>query len=179
MDRMSALPRARGLTLIEMLAVLFIAALVLTTAAPAMRDVMHRVQVGVAAGRLLSAINLARTEAVLRGMPITLCPAAIGQGGGAACTGRFAEGWVIAARAGSDAVLHTFAGVPRGFSVRNSADTRDADRAINFLPNGTSRSNQTLMVCPPPGSAVKPHAVVINIAGRARLQERSSPCAGA
>ena len=144
-----------------------------------MRAVVHRVQVNVESLRLLSAINLARTEAVLRSAPVTLCPSRFNAGGAPDCGGRYADGWIIQARSGALETLHAFTGVPRGFSVRNSADTRDADRAINFLPNGTSHSNQTLMVCPPRGSAVASRAVVINIVGRARVQQGGGPCLGA
>ncbi len=187
MDRMSALPRSRGFTLIELLVVMLIAALSLAAAAPLMTSVLHRVRVGVESTRLLSAINLARSEAVLRSVPVTLCPSLIAHSGEASCAGDYAQGWMIFANvdrdrsvdAGSDEVLHIFSGVPHGFSVRNGAGTGYAERAINFLPDGTSRSNQTLMVCPPAGSAIAPRAVVINIAGRARLHEGDAPCAGA
>lgn len=187
MDRKSALPRARGLTLIEMLVVMLVAALALAAAGPVMTDVFHRARVGAESVRLLSAINLARSEAVLRGSPVTLCPSPVARTGEAACAGAYAGGWMIFANAdrdrevdaGSDEVLHVFSGVSRGFSVRNSAGTRAAERAVNFLPDGTSRSNQTLRVCPPDGSQVAPRSVVLSIAGRARLEEGGEPCAGA
>ena len=179
MDRMSASAHEQGVTLIELLVVMLIASLALVTAVPLMREVVHRVQVNVESLRLLSAINLARTEAVLRSAPVTLCPSQLVAGGASSCAGRYADGWIIQARTGARETLHAFGGVPRGFSVRNSADTRDAYRAINFLPDGTSRSNQTLRVCPPLGSEVSSLAVVVNIVGRARLEERGGPCFGA
>jgi len=184
---MSALPGWRGFTLVELLVVLLIAALLLTVATPLMTEVVSRARVGAESTRLLSAINLARSEAVLRDIPVTLCPSTVAHGGQAVCAGHYAQGWMIFANADRDRsadeeydeLLHVFAGVPSGFSVRNSAGTRNADRSISFLPDGTSHSNQTLLVCPPAGSAVAPRGVVINIAGRARLQEGSTPCVDA
>ncbi|NND66494.1 MAG: type II transport protein [Halioglobus sp.] len=186
MDRMFAVSGWRGFTLVEMLVVLLVAALTLAVAAPLLTNIALRARVGVEATRLLLAINLARSEAVLRGTRVTLCPSSVARDGEATCAGHFAQGWMIFANADRDVsadaerdeLLHVFPAVPSGFSVRNMAGTRNADRSINFLPDGTSHSNQTLMVCPPAGSAVTPRGVVISIAGRARLREGNAPCMG-
>lgn len=186
MDRTSALTRKRGFTLVELLVVLLIAALSLALAAPLLTEVLHRARIGAESARLLSAINLARSEAVLRSTPVTLCPSPSSRTAATSCAGDYAGGWMIFANPDrdrdvdtpGDEVLHVFSAAPRGFSVRNGAGTRAADRAIDFLPDGTSHSNRTLLVCPPAGSAAAPRAVVINIVGRARLREGGDACRG-
>ena len=47
------------------------------------------------AHRLLGAINLARSEAVLRNRPVSLCPSEISRTGVAQCSGNYAGGWLV------------------------------------------------------------------------------------
>jgi hypothetical protein len=96
----------------------------------------------------------------------------------------FADGWIVFANAdrdkivdaGTDEVLRIFEGLPAGFLLTNRTGTRDAFELINYLPDGSSHSNRTLMFCPPQQSVVQSLSIVMNIVGRARLVEGWGVC---
>lgn len=64
----------RGFTLVELLTVLAIATVVLGLAIPNMRGLLQSQQVSAAANDLLASINLARSEAIMRGRRVDLVP---------------------------------------------------------------------------------------------------------
>ncbi|WP_354669907.1 GspH/FimT family protein [Janthinobacterium sp. SUN118] len=71
-------PRRAGHTLLELLAVLSIAALLAAAALPSLRHLLERQQVRVAATDLFSAIELTRAQAMARGQRVLLMPAGSG-----------------------------------------------------------------------------------------------------
>jgi type IV fimbrial biogenesis protein FimT len=64
--------RQGGLTLIELLVVLSIAVILMALAAPSFNETLRRNRIETAANGLLSALNFARTEAIRRGVSITV-----------------------------------------------------------------------------------------------------------
>lgn len=184
MDRMSPCIPARGFTLIELMIVLVVLATLLSVGAPLMQGQLHSNSLRAESGRFLQAINLARSEAVMRNLPVSICPSAMATTGIPECNGVFADGWMVFANAdkdkivdaGADEVLRVFEGLPAGFRLTNRAGTRDAFELINYLPDGSSHSNRTLMFCPPQQSVVQSLSIVMNIVGRARLVEGWGEC---
>ena len=67
----------RGFTLIELLLVLSVLAVIATIAAPSMRSLLQVNYLRLESGRLLTALNLARSEAIMRNEPVSLCPSAM------------------------------------------------------------------------------------------------------
>jgi Tfp pilus assembly protein FimT len=104
--------------------------------------------------------------------------------GEAVCSGTYAEGWIVFSNVDkdkvidvdSDQVLQVFEGLPRGYQLTNRKGTRAAFELINFLPDGSSRSNRTLLICPPQHALAQSLSVVINIVGRARLVKEWGEC---
>lgn len=184
MDRKSPRGPARGLTLIELMIVLVLLAITLSMGAPLMQDLMQSNRLRAESSRFLGAINLARSEAVMRNQPVSLCPSTMALTGEAKCSGTYADGWIVFANAdkdkvvdgGTDEVLRVFEGLPAGYRLTNRAGTIPAFELINYLPDGSSHSNRTLLFCTPPRAPVKSLSVVINIVGRARLAEGWGEC---
>ncbi len=58
--------RARGLTMVEMMVVVAIAAVILTLTAPSMRDFLARQRVAAINAELVTDLQLARSEAIAR-----------------------------------------------------------------------------------------------------------------
>ncbi len=84
----------RGFTLIELMVTVAIAGIFATLAAPAMTSLIRNNRVQTEASSLVSDLQLARNEAIKRGSPVAVCPAAAG---GASCltTNTWQNGWII------------------------------------------------------------------------------------
>lgn len=191
MDRMSSEPvrnnlKYRGLTLIELMITLVILAVTATMATPAMQRLLQGNRLRTETTRLLDAVNLARSEAVMRNTPVSLCPSVMASSGIPACTSSYAQGWMVFANrdrdsvfdADSDEVIRAFGAIPAGYSLTNMAGTRPAGDLITYLPDGSSRLNRSLLFCPPASRMVEPRAVVINRVGRARISVGEGLCPG-
>jgi Tfp pilus assembly protein FimT len=132
----------------------------------------------------MGAINLARSEAILRNSPVSLCPSRMFRTGIPDCDGTYADGWLVFSNrdrdrtvdAGVDEVLQVFPPLPPGYAVTNRAGTRPVTDTISYLPDGSSRANTTLLLCTPPGVDVEPLGIVVNIAGRPRLARGWGQC---
>ncbi len=184
MDRTSLQGLGRGFTLIEMMIVLVLIATLLSIGAPMMQRQLAGTRLHTESSRFLAAINLARSEAVMRNHPVSICPSAMARTGIPECSGIYAGGWIVFANAdrdkvvdsGTDAVLRVFEGLPDGYQLTNRSGSRDAFELINYLPDGTSHSTRTLMFCPPQQLGVPSLSIVMNIVGRARLVEGWGQC---
>lgn len=184
MERMSRKFAYRGLTLVELMITLVILSVTVTMATPAMQQLVQGSRLRTETSRLLHAINLARSEAVFRNTPVSLCPSAMATSGMPDCGGELADGWIVFTNrnrdtvvdAGSDEVLGAFESVPPGYRLTNLAGTRAADELITYLPDGSSRRNLSLLICPPAGHRARPWSVVLNTVGRARAARDEGRC---
>jgi type IV fimbrial biogenesis protein FimT len=80
-------------TLIELLVALGVLIIVLTIAVPSFRDLIDYTRLTTATNSLIASANLARAEAVKRGVPVSLCASA----DGASCSGSkdWSQGWIL------------------------------------------------------------------------------------
>ena len=182
MDRMfQTTGRAPGFSLLELLLVLAILTLSATQVLPGMNRWRDSMSLRMAADHWLAGLNRARSEAVARGVAVSLCPASSQQ---AMCGDDYSRGWFMftdLARDGHfdaevDDLLEQAGALPDGFTVSNRAGTRVAGDSIRYLPDGSSRRSLTHLYCAPPGRALPPVAVVLNHVGRARLERGEGQC---
>ena len=88
---MTARPMQRGFTLSETLAVLAVAGIGLSLAAPSLKSLSGRNQQAVSVNQLVSTMHLARSEAVMRNARVAVCASATGE----SCDGRaWEDGWI-------------------------------------------------------------------------------------
>ena len=87
------LRRGAGLTLVELLVVLAIAAILLSSGVPSFVRLVHSVQLSMASNAFLSSLRLARSEAQRRGGRVAVCKSANGE----SCTssGGWEQGWIV------------------------------------------------------------------------------------
>jgi prepilin-type N-terminal cleavage/methylation domain-containing protein len=150
--------RQAGFTLVEMMFTVFVMAVLLGIGVPNFRDFIRNSRMSAQANDLLSGVNLARSEAVKRRTPVTLCA-----GTAAACnaTGNFRDGWVVFADENGngvinpgDVLLHDHGAMPDGFVTRvmQTSDAEDEDfedldysssatRYVSFAQTGFRRMN--------------------------------------
>ena len=177
LERMPFYCRAIGLTLIELMLVLALIATALSLSAPVMQDLLQGNRLRSESIRFLRTINFARSEAVMRNGPVSICPSVMAVTGKAQCSGTYADGWIVFTNAdkdkvvdaGIDQVLRVFEGLPVGYQLTNRSGTKAAFRLINYLPSGAAHNNLTLLFCSFVDTNVQSLSIVINIVGRARL----------
>jgi type IV fimbrial biogenesis protein FimT len=86
----------QGFTLIELIVVVAVAAIVLTTSAPSFRDIIRNNRLAAQSNQMVTALNLARSEAIKRGVRVTLCKTANPKDSAPTCTtsGDWRQGWI-------------------------------------------------------------------------------------
>lgn len=184
MCRFTSHKKTTGFTLIELMTVGAVLAITLSIAVPGMQRTISNTRLRAEASRLLSALALARSEAIGRNGLVSVCPSAFGSDGIARCSKSYADGWIVFSNRdkdrvvdkGSDEIIRVFSGLPSGYSLTNKAGTIDAHELISYYPDGSSRKNRTLMICPTTGQHVPSWSVVMNMVGRARIAKGWGEC---
>jgi len=187
--------RQKGFTLLELIAAITILAILATLLAPGFRDVIRSNRLSSAANSFLSALNLARSEAVKLNAPVMICKSDVdntASGQLASCTtdGGFEQGWVVFRDADGDGkinaaedVLRVQNALPGETELTSDDSNKDLDDLVRYLGNGRTRSinglsqNGCLELTDAPGEAnERNRRVLINTIGRARVEE--GKCSG-
>lgn len=130
--------RQGGLTLIELLVVLSIAVILMAIAAPSFNETLRRNRIETAANSLLSALNFARTEAIRRGVSVT-----VRKNGTQWEEGYFA--FVDTNGNGSqdtgEALLRRWDALPAGYTLRTNSS--NFANYILYNPRGEIANNST------------------------------------
>jgi type IV fimbrial biogenesis protein FimT len=162
----------------ELMVALAIAALLTSLAVPGFAGLRRSAGLSSAANELLWALHMARSSAVLRGLPVAVCLTGDDQTCLAAPDVP-AVGWLVFLPEGQATVtrpgpvgtlLHSFH-LPAGLAV---SGTRPA---VTFWPVSRASSTSTFDLCD-----VRAHgpgrSIVVSQTGRARVAAEAAPCAG-
>lgn len=170
----------RGFTLVELLVGLGIGAILLAIALPGYAYLVKANRLAAVTNDLMTALQLARSEAVKRAIRVTVCKTADAENPAPACdTGAaWHEGWLVFVDGGArgvvdvnDQVLRVQPGSHRTVSITANATY---SHYISYRPDGTSQGsgglpNGTLQIC----ADGDRRDIVINHTGRPRLQSGS------
>ena len=135
---------ARGLTLIELMVVLAILAIVVTMAVPSFKSLISMTQLRTATSHLVGVLNLARSEAIKRGWPVTVCKSADVAAAAPSCDEGAAwhDGWLVfvdynqnGIKDADDASLRV--GAPESGRIMMTADNNFSDY-LTYMPDGAS-----------------------------------------
>jgi type IV fimbrial biogenesis protein FimT len=148
--------RSSGFTLLELLAALTIAAILLAIATPSFSEFRLNARITSAANDLLAAVQHARTEAAKRQQPVSLCVLQNPVGEQPACAGESleqlaAQGWLVfvdpnrdCARAAADPVINITSRVGADDGLTSQA----TGGCISFAPNGfLLQANTGFVLC--------------------------------
>lgn len=137
------LKKQLGLTLVELMVTITIAAVLLALGVPTMREGLDRNNINKAARDMRTTLSLARDAALTRGVPVRLCPSA----DQATCGGTYNDGWLIHLNPNSDAVLDANEEVLRAFEgVSNRVDIVASGNA-GFTTRGYATAAVTFTFC--------------------------------
>lgn len=173
---------SRGFTLIELMVTLTVAAILLTVAVPSYREFIQSTRLSTQVNLLLSDLNVARSEAVKRRTPVTLCKSATQS----ACSsnGGYEQGWIIFTdhnRDGEvdagDIILRTQGASGSDLTIRGKSPIQNR---ISFFDSGNVSTSGSIIFCDSRIQAFstdrnKARAIVISQPGRFRTIAGSDP----
>jgi type IV fimbrial biogenesis protein FimT len=180
-------PSAPGFTLIELVVTVAVAAILLTLGLPSFSDMIRDNRLAGHSNRFLSALNIARSEAIKRGQQVTVCKANT-EVPEPYCGGPgWESGWMVFVDKNEDGVVddnqdivRVFEALPTGFTLRLPNSNHNIDRWIAYKSTGAARGNGglatgTFSLCQ--GSdAIHARSIIINSIGRARIEKGTDSC---
>ncbi len=175
MSHRSSLSRHLGVTLVELLIVLSIAAIVLTLGVSGFQGLIAHTRMTNAANGLIAHLQFARSEAVKRGADVSVCPSANGAACVVANPSVWQIGYVVAILDGNSPpnvttlLRRVDAEEMRGLTISSGGRMR-----FTFQGDGTAGgTNGTLTICDSGDSSNK-RAVLVSKIGRVRVSDYGS-----
>lgn len=159
----------KGFTLIEMMVTVAIAAILLTVAVPGFQAFIANNRLSTQANAFVTALQLARSEAIKRNLNVTVCQS--GDEQNCNTTNGFEQGWIVFVdqdnpntRDNGEAIILANQGMPQGMSLTGGRT------AISYRADGTVApfNNITLQLCQQGNGNGR--NIVINITGRIRVE---------
>lgn len=164
---------SKGFSLLELMITLSITAILMSVGVPAYQSVMTQSRLTAQANELVTSLHYARSEAVKRGVRVTICPS----NGGANCTiNAWENGWLVFSDSdgsgsinGADEVLRVFPALPGstlgdGGSFSNGLSYRSNGRGEKI---GGALVIGTFTLC----SNNQGRTITLNITGRPRVNK--------
>lgn len=141
----------RGYTLIELLVTLSIAVILMTVAIPGLQDFMRASRLSSVAMDQMGALNMARSEAIKRGMTISLCATPMDTDpSDNTCTGGWAGGMMAfidlngnGGKDGGETLVKVYGGTPSGYTVSEAGGAT----VVTFNRMGMSAASRTFNLC--------------------------------
>jgi len=151
-----------GLSLVELMIVVMIVAVIGALGGPVMTDTVKNNRLRAQADRILTTLNLTRSEAVKRNLPVSVCRSS----NGTSCTGNWVDGWIVFTNtdgdntvdAGVDQVIRVYEGLNAGYAL------------------GGTITAGTINICSPDAIPSQGWRLMLNTVGRARAKQGTSSC---
>lgn len=161
-----------GFTLVEIMVGLSVAGILLTVGVPSFRSVIQDNRLVTQNNELVVAVNMAKNEAVKRGMVVTLCRSS----DSASCTGNWQDGWIVFNDVDGDGVVDAGDGdtvlrVHGPLDGGNTLSFSGAGNRVQYNSRGIAVSaTGTFKLCDSRG-ATSARGLIVSTAGRPRVAE--------
>ena len=169
-------PRSRGFTLVELLVVIGVATIILTSAVPTFSRTAQGYRMLGVANALARDLQFARSEAVKRGQNVTVCPSSDGQTCTTATTA-WGTGWLVFFDANGNATVDAGDTLLRWQAQAPGTATFVADNNVGSLTfnrqgsiSGLPANPVTLVLHEPTSNATLTRCVAVTPAGRSAVQ---------
>jgi type IV fimbrial biogenesis protein FimT len=171
-----------GFTLIELMVTIAIVAILLTLGVPSMRDLLERNAVSGHINGFVGSVNLSRSEAMKRGIPVVMCrsndpdtaatPTCLGAGS------NWEGGWIVFADRNADSQMtaNTSDVLLRvqGRITDSGGITQSTSDKLVFRPNGLMSLGESVMTFEARSASVSQRRrVCLSLSGRTRLIDDS------
>ncbi len=172
MKNLIEIKRQRGLTILELMTTITLLAIVSAVALPSFRDTLAGGRQKAQRNNMMSALQMARSEAVKRGIRTVICASS----NGTSCntSSNWDAGWIIFVdedandtKDTADTYLQIGAAMDTGFSLIGSTNVVNM---IRYDPNGDSLESGTLTLCDPRG-VDKAVGIIITASGRPKVSD--------
>lgn len=173
-----------GVTLIELMVTVAIVSILAAIAVPGFQSLANRGRAEALTNELVAALNLARSDAVKRGVNVTVCPSANAGAANPTCAsaGGWEQGWLVFTDGntrgtvdGTDVALRIKQANGGAASVAGGANF---GRFVTYRANGVSLGANgpagTFTICAG-GSGGVQRQVIINTTGRIRVAKGTCP----
>lgn len=171
--------KENGFTLVELMITIALFAILAAFAAPSFRTVIQNNRITTQLNDLVGSLQLARSEAVKRGQPVSLCKSA----DGAACNGggNWNQGWIVFLDVDGDGALDgadgdTILNVGAQLNGNNTlVGSANVANVIRFNPRGFApNTNGTLALCDDRGNSQAKGVAIANTGRIRRTQDTNA-----
>lgn len=168
----------KGFTLMELIAALTVAAVLLLLAIPSLSTLIMNKRITTQTNDFIAVLALARSEALKRVARVTVCKSA----NGTACAGSggWEQGWIVFADTDNDAtvdngeaILQVHSALEGGSTLRGNTNVASY---ISFVASGTARltsgafQSGALVLCDERGAGEHARGIGISVTGRSRVE---------
>lgn len=141
--------KQNGVTLIELMTALAVAAILMSIAIPSFRQSIINNRLASITNEFISGINFARSEAIKLGRSVTLCKSTDGSSCSTDNAEFWEDGWIAFADLDADGVvdtseiLRTWPALDASYTLRSS----EFPDSLRYNPQGASTGDGTFAVC--------------------------------
>ncbi|RRJ82286.1 GspH/FimT family pseudopilin [Aestuariirhabdus litorea] len=167
--------REKGFTIMELMIAVAIAGVLVSLAMPTFRDSIKRNRVAMAQDELFSALIFARSEAVNRSLPVSLCVSAnqTSCSGGAGVVD-WSSGWIVFEDANANGTLDAGEQALRVRSALTGATLSwSSGGSLVYNNQGFTSVTGTFTLCDDDASLVYAKSVTVTNTGRVRRSEKT------
>jgi type IV fimbrial biogenesis protein FimT len=172
--------KIKGFTIVELMVTVGIVSILLAVGLPSLQETMDRVDTNSQIKSLVASLNFARSEAVKRGVEVSVCPSSLGID---CAADTWSDGWLVFVDANDDAD-GTAGSVDLGdtvlrvyqYSGNNILTYSAAIQQYNSQGFGTNDASQTFLLCPGSGDANNAQSLEVSVIGRGRRINTGLSC---
>lgn len=171
MNRKSSRKYSRGFNLLELMVTLSIVAIVVSIALPSMSNMIDSTRMSGYANSLHKAISVARSEAIKRGLPVTICTSNSSQTDCGNSSG-WEQGWIVRevnTVIGRDPIILIYQPLKSGFTFHGDSTINTSN--IVFTASGTTSGSGTLVLCRDDTVDKNTKSVVLNRFGNVSVRD--------